>query len=67
MKVLSATAAETELDGVPGQILAVKPQVLVKTADGAIALGLIQPEGKGKMNALDAVNGRKLNLGDVLQ
>lgn len=67
LKIFSATPAETELEGVPGQILAVKPQVLVKTADGAVALGLIQPEGKGRMNALDAVNGRKLNLGDILQ
>ncbi|MBR3837864.1 MAG: methionyl-tRNA formyltransferase [Clostridia bacterium] len=67
LKIFSATAAETELEGVPGQILAVKPQVLVKTVDGAVALGLIQPEGKGRMNALDAVNGRKLNLGDILQ
>jgi len=66
LKIYSAFKAETALQGKAGEIVAIKPEVLVKTADGAIALGTIQPEGKGRMTALDAVNGRRLNLGDLL-
>lgn len=66
LKVYSATKAETPLPGQPGEVLSVKPEVLIKTSDGAIALGMIQPEGKGRMKALDAVNGRKLAVGDLL-
>ncbi len=67
MKILSAQISDQALSGKPGEIVAVKPHVLVKTADGVIALGTVQPEGKGKMAATDAVNGRKLNPGDLLQ
>lgn len=66
LKIYSAAEAESSLEGTCGEILAVKPEVLVKTADGAVSLGLIQPEGKGRMQALDAVNGRKLAVGDLL-
>lgn len=66
LKIFSASEKSTSAAGEPGEIIAVKPEVLVKTGDGAIALDLVQPEGKGKMKALDAVNGRKLLLGDRL-
>ena len=49
-----------------GEVVEVKPQVVVKTSDGAIILHVVQPEGKGRMNARDAVNGRKLEAGDLL-
>lgn len=67
LKILSAEESEENLPGAYGEIVAVKPRVLVKTADGTIALDVVQPEGKGKMKAADAVNGRKLNLGDLLR
>ncbi len=66
LKIYSAKKSEKSFSGKFGEIVAVKPEVLVKTADGIISLGLIQPEGKGRMPALDAVNGRKLNVGDLL-
>ncbi len=66
LKIYSAKKAEGTFSGKIGEIISVKPEVLVKTGDGAIALEIIQPEGKGRMNALDAVNGRKLALGDLL-
>jgi len=66
LKIYSAQMAESSPEGIPGEILSVKPRVLVKTGDGAIALGLIQPEGKGKMTAQDAVNGRRLAVGERL-
>ena len=66
LKIFSAEKAETSLVGKFGEILSTKPSVLVKTADGAISLGMIQPEGKGRMTALDAVNGRRLAVGEFL-
>lgn len=66
LKIHSAKAAEGCFEGEIGQVVSVKPQVVVKTADGAIILDVVQPEGKGKMPATDAVNGRKINLGDRL-
>ena len=66
LKIHSAEAVEGEFSGEIGEIVAVKPRVLVKTGKGALALLVIQPEGKGRMDALSAVNGRKLELGDRL-
>lgn len=66
LKLHEASAAEGSFEGNVGQIVAVKPEVVVKTADGAICLKVVQPEGKGRMNARDAVNGRKLEAGDLL-
>ncbi|MBQ4037635.1 MAG: methionyl-tRNA formyltransferase [Clostridia bacterium] len=66
MKIYSAKRAEGSFEGACGEVVAVKPEVLVKTADGAVALELIQPEGKGRMAARDAVNGRRLAVGDLL-
>ena len=66
LKILSAEKAIGDFEGECGTVIAVKPRVLVKTADGAVALGILQPEGKGKITAQDAVNGRKIALGDRL-
>ncbi len=66
LKIHSAEAVVGDFSGEAGEIIAVKPRVLVKTGDGALSLLVIQPEGKGKMDALSAVNGRKLELGDRL-
>lgn len=66
LKIYSASERSGAFSGKAGEIIAVKPDVLVKTGSGAIALDLVQPEGKGKMKAQDAVNGRKLSLGDLL-
>lgn len=66
LKIHSAEAVSGDFSGEVGEIIAIKPRVLVKTGDGALSLLVIQPEGKGKMDALSAVNGRKLELGDRL-
>ncbi len=66
-KIYSAEKAEGEFSGMPGEVIGTKGKVLVKTGDGAIVLLRIQPEGKGQMNAMDAVNGRKIALGDLFQ
>ncbi len=66
LKIYSAKKAQSEKDAPCGTILSVKPDVLVKTGDGAVLLETVQPEGKGRMHARDAVNGRKIELGDLL-
>jgi methionyl-tRNA formyltransferase len=66
LKVFSAEKAEGSFNGEAGAILSVKPHVLVKTADGAVILETVQPEGKGRMSARDAANGRKLAEGERL-
>lgn len=66
LKIYAARSAASQLEGEAGEVVSVKPQVLVKTIDGAIELLLIQPEGKPRMRASDLVNGRKIALGDKL-
>lgn len=41
--------------------------VTVATADGALKITHLIPEGKGKMTAGDFVRGRKISLGDILE
>ncbi len=66
LKLHEAEKADGNFKGSIGEVVEVKPRVVVKTADGAIYLNVVQPEGKGRMNARDAVNGRKLEAGDLL-
>ena len=66
LKIRAARANPESGNGRPGEIVAVKPRVLVQTGEGTLELIAIQPEGKGQMSAADGVNGRKLVLGDVL-
>lgn len=54
-------------DGKNGEVIALsKDGILVKCRDGAVLLTKVKPEGKGVMNAVDLINGRKIALGDML-
>ena len=66
LKIRAARVVNIETDGKPGEIVSLKPQALVQTGKGCLELVTVQPEGKGQMSAADAVNGRKLVLGDLL-
>ena len=66
LKIHAAEPSDSQSEGNCGEIVQVKREVLVKTGDGTLRLITVQPEGKGKMDALAAVNGRKLELGDRL-
>lgn len=51
---------------IPGTIISLKKEILVKTKDKAIRLTIIKPNGKKLMNAKDFLNGQKLlNLNDI--
>ena len=49
-----------------GEVIALDSSIHVKCADGAVALDIIVPEGKGKMMAKDFINGRKIAVADIL-
>ena len=49
-----------------GEIVSLDTSINVKCQDGVIALDVIVPEGKSKMNAFDFINGRKVKVGDIL-
>ena len=51
---------------IPGTIISLKKEILVKTKDKAIRLTIIKPNGKKLMSAKDFLNGQKLlNLNDI--
>ena len=66
IKIHKACFIQGAFPGEYGEICAVKPDLLVRVPDGALSLLEIQPEGKRKMTASDAVNGRVLTPGDRL-
>lgn len=66
LKIFAAAPREGSYQAPCGEILSTKPEVLVQTGDGVLSLMQVQPEGKAKMSAADAVNGRKLSVGDLL-
>lgn len=54
-------------DGVPGQVLGVDREgMVVRTGDGAVRVLQVQPAGSRRMDARDAVAGRRVRVGDVL-
>lgn len=54
-------------DGKSGEVVGLsKDGILVKCREGAVLLTKVKPQGKGEMNAVDLINGRKIAMGDVL-
>lgn len=66
LKVVKAHKTDKSANGANGEVVALDGSILVKCQDGVIALDAIVPEGKGKMNAQDYINGRKIKIGDLL-
>lgn len=64
-------AALTEGKGKPGEVIALSDKgngyFTIACAEGALAVSVVIPEGKGKMSAGDFVRGRKISLGDILE
>jgi methionyl-tRNA formyltransferase len=65
--VLRAEPAAGRLDAVPGEILALKPQLLVACGDGALALEELQPPGRRAMPAAAYLSGRPFAPGERLE
>ncbi len=66
LKVVKAHKTDKALKGQAGEVIALDGAIYVSCTDGVIALDVIVPEGKGKMNAADFINGRKIKVGDIL-
>ena len=66
LKIVKAHISDKDIDGSIGQVVALDSSIHIKCKEGVIALDIIVPEGKGRMNAKDYINGRKIALGDIL-
>ncbi len=66
LKVVKAHKTDKKSNGENGEIVSLDGAIFVKCQDGVIALDVIVPEGKCKMNATDFINGRKVKIGDIL-
>lgn len=51
----------------PGTVVALENAVTVVCGEGTVDLLGLLPEGKGRMSAVDYINGRRLSVGDVLK
>lgn len=70
-KMLKITAAEVLTEngthGAPGTVLSLDGgKVSVSCGEGVLSLLAVLPEGKGRMSAAAWINGRKVQVGDVL-
>ena len=61
-------ARKVDLKGQPGEVLeaSAKKGLIVATADSAIEIITIQPEGKGEMSAKAFCNSGKIKVGDII-
>lgn len=69
LKIMEVSPADYSGNGNPGEILEIvkKQGILVATADGALMITKVQPNGKKVMSALDYANGRRLQPGMVFK
>ena len=66
IKVYKSEIVDYVGNEIPGTIISLKKEILVKTKDKAIRLTIIKPNGKKLMSAKDFLNGQKLlNLNDI--
>ena len=66
LKVVKSRVINNSYNGQNGEVVSLDSAIFVKCNDGAVALNIVVPEGKGRMNATDYINGRKIKVGDIL-
>ena len=66
LKIVKAHISDAEKSGDIGEVVRLDTAIHVRCANGVIALDAVVPEGKGRMNARDFINGRKIAVGDIL-
>ena len=68
LKVWQSRVGTRKADGkAPGTVVALSGAVTVACGAGTVDLLGLLPEGKGRMSAVDYINGRRLSVGDVLR
>jgi len=66
LKIVKSRVIGMGFNGQCGEILSLDGTIFVKCKNGVVALDIVVPEGKGRMNATDYINGRKVKVGDIL-
>ena len=66
LKIVRAHISDKAPSGKIGEVIALDSSIHVRCGEGVIALDIVVPEGKGRMNARDFINGRKIAVGDIL-
>lgn len=67
LKIVASETADVECTARPGTVLSLADgKITVACGTGAISLLSVLPEGKKRMSAADFINGRKINVGDLL-
>ena len=67
LKVIASERCEKTTDATPGTVVSLADgRITVACSTGTVALLTVLPEGKKRMSAADFINGRKINVGDVL-
>lgn len=67
LKVIAAERADMTSDAACGTVLSLTGgRITVACGEGAVSLLSVLPEGKKRMSAADFINGRKINVGDIL-
>ena len=66
LKIVKAHISDEKSNAEIGQVVKLDSYIHIKCNDGVIALDVIVPECKGKMNSKDFINGRKISVGDIL-
>ena len=68
IKFVSSFLTDKKSDKAPGTVVSLeKGNIYVATGEGVIGIDGVLPEGKGRMKALDFVNGRKIAEGDIFK
>jgi len=68
LKILASEVTDVSCGNyTPGEVISLdKGKICIACGDFAINVLAVVPEGKGKMKALDFINGRKISVGDIL-
>ena len=66
LKIVKAHILDNSVKGEIGEVVSLTSSINVQCKNGVIALDIIVPEGKGRMNSKDYINGRKIAVGDAL-
>ena len=69
LKIVESRVSEKGNEGkVPGEVVSLTGgRITVACGEGALELLQVLPEGKKKMGAADFINGRRVNVGDLLK
>ena len=66
LKVTKSHTSPAEFNGESGEVVSLDGGIFVKCGNGTVVLDEVIPEGKGKMSAASFINGRKIQIGDIL-